>query len=67
MNLERAKELLHLMVDFLAKSPVGGEEPSIEETINLLILIGFTEEELVDEFGITESDIESMKKLFYEE
>lgn len=59
MTLERAKELLKAVIEFLYERSVGGEPPTDDDVINLLFLIGFTEEELMEEFGYTEDAIDA--------
>lgn len=59
MSIERAKELIKLMMEHFFTDFVSGEQVlSTSEIINQLFVIGFTEEELVGEFGFTEDDID---------
>lgn len=63
MTLKRAKELINILIDDLSGVPgpsisMGGEPFSVEETINYLFTLDFTEEELI-ELGYSETDIDS--------
>lgn len=53
MDLERAMELLNEVIDHISAAE------SCEETIKQLLQIGFTEEELVNVFNFSESDVEN--------
>lgn len=58
MTLERAKELIKILIDDMSGVHLCGEPLDIEELINYLFTLDFTEEEML-ELGIcSEEDID---------
>lgn len=55
MDLERAKELLKIVIDDMSGVHLCGEPMDIEELINYLFTLDFTEEEML-ELGICSED-----------
>lgn len=59
LTVDRAKELINLMIGYYTTDFVSGEQVlNTSEIINQLFVIGFTEEELINEFGFTEDDVD---------
>lgn len=58
MDLERAKQLLKIMITDHQEGCVGGEPLSDNDVINYLFMLDFTEEELL-ELGFSEDAIDS--------
>lgn len=64
MSVSRAKELINLMCNYFFVDWVSGEQfLTDEEVINILLLIGFTEEELINEFDFEEDAIDRANAL----
>jgi len=64
MSLERAKELILAMCEYFFVDFVSGQQIlTDEEVINILLLIGFTEEELINELNFDEEAIDRANAL----
>ena len=58
LTLERTKELLIKMIESHGKNWLSGEWLDIEDTINYLFTLDFTEEEILELGFCTEEDID---------
>lgn len=58
MTQERMKELLLKMIEAHGKNWLSGEWLNIEDTINYLFTLGFTEEEMLELGFCSEDDID---------
>lgn len=64
MSIARAKELIIAMCEYFFVDFVNGEQVlTDEEVINILLLIGFTEEELINEINFDEETIDRANAL----